>query len=151
VNRQILIVVAVLLAPVFAAADDAALQQLDSARALWLAADITDYRYTYQRYCVCYKGEPPEIVVTVEDGHVSDAFSRHEDSDTEVPAGDGRLDLYWTIDGLFDKLAAAYARQARVEVEFDPQLGYPLRLYIDDFADFSGEETDYRLTALEPL
>ncbi len=148
-KRVDLIVLAAMLMPLFAAAQDTAEQQLDAARARWEAADVQSYRYAYQRFCVCYNGEPPEVVVTVNDGRVVQAFSRHEDSAMEIPAGDGRLDLYWTIDELFDRLAAAYARAATVEVEYEPVLGYPLRLFIDDFADFTGEETDLRLTSLE--
>jgi hypothetical protein len=136
-----------LLAP--AAADDPA--ALDEARTRWNAAAISDYRYSYRKFCVCYNGEPPEVVVTVTGGRVSDAYSRHADSASEVSATEGRLDLYWTMSDLFDKLAAAYARGATVEAEYEPGFGYPVRVFIDDFADFAGEETDVRLTGFEIL
>jgi hypothetical protein len=139
-----------LLAVAPAGAAEADAERLDAARARWAAAAVSNYVYFYQKHCVCYSGEPPEIVVTVTAGRVSQAFSRDEYSDREVPAGDDRLDLYYTVEDLFAKVAAAYARAARVEVEYDTAFGHPVRVFIDDFADFTGEETDLRLTGFEP-
>lgn len=133
------------------AAADTELDQLVNANGKWIAAEVASYRYVYQKYCVCYSGEPPAVVVTVTRGRVSDAFSRDAETGLETPAGDGRLDLYWTIDDLFEKLSAAMAREAIVTAEYDPELGYPTELFIDDFADFTGEETDLKLTGFEIL
>jgi hypothetical protein len=134
-----------------AAADEAALARLEAARALWQAAQSGDYRYGYQKYCDCNREEPPVTVVTVAGGEIDEVFHLHGDSDREVPARDGSLDLYWTVDDLFDKLASAYARDAVVRAEYEPDLGYPTSLYIDYDPGFVGDETDLRLTRFEPL
>lgn len=151
VIRSLLLLAAAFLATVSTATADVALEQLDAARERWSEAGIGSYRYTYQKFCACYSGEPPEVVVTVTDGQVTRAYSRHDYSDREVPAGDDRLDLYWTIEDLFRKLDAAYARGVRVEADYDAEFGFPRRVFIDDFADFTGEETDLRFTAFEAL
>lgn len=131
-----------------AAAEDAL---LDSARSLWQSAQNGNYRYSFQKYCDCYRGEPPTTVVTVRGGQIRDVFHVHSDSDRQVPAREGSLDLYWTVDDLFGKLEAAYSRNAIVRVEFHPDLGYPVSLYIDYDPDFTGDETDLRLRAFEQL
>jgi hypothetical protein len=134
-----------------ALADEAGLARLESARALWRAAQAGDYRYGYRKYCDCNRDEPPVTVVTVSDDVVESVYHLHGDSDREVPARDGSLDLYWTVDELFDKLADAYAREAVVRAEYEPAFGYPVTLYIDYDPAFVGDETDLRLTRFEPL
>lgn len=134
-----------------ATADEAGLERLASARALWESAAASDYRYGYEKHCECYRDAPPVTVVTVAGGTIERVFHRHDDSEREVPAREGSLDLYWTIDDLFDKLAGAYAREAVVRVDYDPVRGYPQTLYIDYDPTFSGDETDLRLTQFEVL
>lgn len=141
----------VLSAPGQSAADEDALAELDAAHRLWQSAGIVDYRYSYQKYCECYRGEPPVTVVTVQDGQITRVFHRHSDSEREVPARDGSLSLYWTVDDLLDKLANAYSEQAIVRVEYDVSLGYPTEIFIDYDPSFSGDETDLRLKDLERL
>lgn len=122
---------------------------LAEARALWRASAPAEYVYAYQKYCDCYRDEPPETFVTVAAGEVQRVYHLHHDSPREVPAREGSLDLYWTIDGLFEKLAGAYASGATVTAEYDPTYGYPVRLFIDYDAGFTGDETDLRLTRFE--
>jgi len=97
------------------------------------------------------RGEPPVTVVTVRGGQVERVFHRHDDSEREVPARDGSLSLYWTVDELFDKLAAAYASDAVVRAEFDQASGFPQLIFIDYDPGFVGDETDLRLTELTRL
>lgn len=149
-KRHIFAVALVLLANALSASE-AALDRLESARTLWQATLTGDYRYRYQKYCDCYRGEPPVTVVTVRGGSIAQVFHLHSDSDREVPARDGSLDLYWTVADLFDKLAKAYALGATVEVEYDASLGYPSRLFIDYDPDLSGDEIDLRLNGVERL
>jgi len=130
-------------------ADETGLARLESARQLWQTAGIDDYRYRYQKYCDCYRGEPPVTVVTVRRGTIERVFHLHDDSNREVPARDGSLDLYWTVPDLFDKLQAAYDLGATVDVDYDSGLGYPARLYIDYDATLIGDETDLRLSGVE--
>lgn len=139
------------LASVAANADEADLSRLEAARVLWRAAQSGDYRYGYQKYCECNRDEPPTTVVTVTDGRIASVYHLHGDSDREVPARDGSLDLYWTVDDLFDKLVDAYERDAIVRAEYEPSLGYPTSLFIDYDPSYLGDETDLRSMRFEPI
>lgn len=131
------------------AADEAGLAALDAAQARWRAAAVSDYVYAYRKYCECNKDIPPETFVTVADNKITRVYHLHVDSDREVPAREGSLGDYWTIDDLFAKLQSALSGDAEVQVEYDPTYGYPTRLYIDYRADFAGDETDLRMTQFE--
>jgi len=146
-----LVLIGAALAAAGVSADEAELARLAEARALWHAAGVDAYRYTYEKYCECYRNEQPQTVVTVAAGTIERVFHRHEDSEREVPAREGSLDLYWTIDDLFGKLESAYGADARVRVSYDETLGYPVALFIDYDAGLVGDETDIRLTRFETL
>jgi hypothetical protein len=126
-------------------------ERLDAARALWAAAQQGDYRYGYQKYCDCHREDPPLTVVTVRDGRIERVYHLHSDSPREVPAREGSLDLYWTIDDLFDKIAGAIEAGAELRVDYDQSAGYPASLYIDYDAALIGDEVDLRLTRFETI
>jgi hypothetical protein len=132
---------------VAAAEEDMA--RLDSARALWDAAQSGDYRFRYQKYCDCNRDEPKVTVVTVSDGAVAAVHHLFAGSDRQVPAREGSLSEYWTMEDLFDKLAAAYASDAMVRVDYNEELGFPQALYIDYRPDLVGEEIDLRRIGFE--
>lgn len=136
-------------APTGAADED--LAGLETALSLWQAAQDGNYRFRYQKYCDCDRNEPKITVVTVANGEISGVHHLFSDSDREVPAREGSLSEYWTMDDLFQKLAAAYARNATVRVQFDDRYGNPSSIYIDYLPDMVGEETDLRGIGFEPL
>ena len=130
-------------------ADEAGLEELAAARERWQSTESRDYVFAYRKYCECNRDEPPETVVTVAGGRIVSVSHRHEDTGTEVPAREGSLELYWTIDGLFDKLARALANDAVVRVAYDPRQGYPTSLFIDYAPALIGDETDLRQIRVE--
>ena len=142
---------AVVLALVAAAslADDAGLAELAAARERWQSTLSGDYALAYRKFCECNRTAPPETTVTVAGGRIVSVSHRHEDTGTEVPAREGSLELYWTIDGLFDKLARALANDAVVRVAYDPGQGYPTSLFIDYAPALIGDETDLRQIRVE--
>jgi hypothetical protein len=119
------------------------------ARARWEAAALETYTYGYNKFCVCHRDAPPETVVTVSNGAVTEVHHMHADSAREVPARDGSLDLYWTIEDLFSLIESAMMRNAGVRARFDDELGYPTALFIDYDATLIGDEIDLRLTRLD--
>lgn len=123
--------------------------ELRQQQARWRAAATDTYRYGYQKYCDCHPDRPPETVVTVDHGTVTRVYHLHPDSTREVPAREGSLDLYWTIDGLFDLVAKALQSDATVRVRYDDDLGYPASIYIDYDPGMVGDELDLRLTRVE--
>ena len=59
-------------------------------------------------------------------------------------------DYEWfrTIDDLFALVAGALEREAVVRVSYEPELGYPARIYIDYVQDLVGEEVELRVLEL---
>jgi hypothetical protein len=125
------------------------LVRLETARALWDAAQDGSYRFRYQKYCDCNRDDPKITVVTISDGTVASVHHLFSGSNREVPAREGSLSDYWTMDDLFDKLAAAYAGDAVVRVDYDSNSGFPSALYIDYRPDLIGEEIDLRRIGFE--
>lgn len=130
---------------VVASADEARLGELAAARERWQTTESRDYVFAYQRYCECNLDDPPLIVVTVADGRVAGVVHRFADTGAEIPSREDAVDLYWTIDVLFDKLAAALAGEAAaVSVVYDPERGYPRSFLIDYDRSLIGDEIDLR-------
>jgi hypothetical protein len=129
--------------PVFA---DAA---LDGARARWQSAALTSYEYGYQKYCDCHRDNPPETVITVRGGSVAGVRHRPAGTTTEVPGRNP--EYYWTVDGLFELIAAAQARGVQVRATYDADLGFPREIYIDYDTKLIGDELDVRLSGVTRL
>ncbi len=125
--------------------------ELDAARARWQGARLSAYEYGYHKFCECHRESPPETIVSVRDGDVFRVRHRPAGSTTEVPAADKNFDYYWTVDGLFRLVEAAFERGVTVRAAYDATLGYPREIYIDYDPDFIGDELDLRLTAVTAL
>ena len=138
-------------AAVLSSAGASADAELDGARARWQSATLAGYEYGYHKYCECHRESPPETVVTVRDGSVTAVRHRPAGSTVEVPAADKNFQYYWTVDGLFDLIAAALRRGVQVRAAYDAELGFPREIYIDYDANFIGDELDVRLTAVTRL
>jgi Family of unknown function (DUF6174) len=117
----------------------------------WQSAALSSYEYGYRKYCECHPDSPPETIVTVRDGQVSAVRHRPVGYDREVPAEAKNLKYYWTVDGLFALLRAAFERGAMVRATYDPAVGYPTSINIDYDADFIGDELDLKITGVTPL
>ena len=114
-------------------------------RTLWETQRLTDYTFDVSRVCYCqFRGD---VRVTVKDGVITGV--------TELASEVARdPETFRTIDGLFDLVQDAYARDAHeVQVEFDPSRGYPTRIWIDYVQMMADEEVGFTLlsdvTALE--
>lgn len=136
--------------PTFAA-DAAGVAALAAAKRVWRSAAPPSYEYGYRKYCECHPDTPPETVVTVRDGRVVGVRHRPVGYDREVPAEQRNLQYYWTVDGLFDLLAAAFERGAEVRVKYDASRGFPAEIYIDYDASSIGDELDLKLTQVTVL
>lgn len=127
------------------AAIEANLAALADYRTLWETQRLTDYTFDVSRVCYCqFRGD---VRVTVKDGVITGV--------TELASEVARdPETFRTIDGLFDLVQDAYARDAHeVQVEFDPSRGYPTRIWIDYVQMMADEEVGFTLlsdvTALE--
>jgi len=147
--RRLRLVVGFMLAVSAVASAGAELPELEASRARWSQAGVTAYRYGYNKFCECHREAPPETIVTVAQGRVVSVHHKHADSDREVPARDGSLDYYWTVDDLFALLESGLARGALVRASFNAELGYPEHVYVDYDPALVGDEVDVRLTFLQ--
>jgi hypothetical protein len=147
VSRGLAVSLLAVALPAVAHADAA----LDAARAKWRAAKLSGYEYGYHKFCECHRDSPPETVVTVRDGKVVNVRHRPVGGTTEVPAAEKNFEYYWTMDGLFELIAAAQERRVEVRAEYDATLGVPTSIYIDYDKNLIGDELDLKLTGVTPL
>ena len=92
------------------------------ARTRWSTAGVSHYRFTFERLCLCPREWIGPTEVTVKDGAVIAA------SVDGNPPPEGAA---FTIDQLFNEIAAALDRPVRTAVTYDEALGYPLNVQLD--------------------
>lgn len=110
-------------------------RSLDDARARWAANGPDAYTMTYGRHCFCPSDVTGPFAVRVADGRVVSVTLNGD----AVPT-----DRAQTVDALFDLLERAYDRDAhRVDVTYDPALGFPSQIYIDYDERIADEEAGY--------
>lgn len=131
-----------------AQADGSALtERLAAARTVWQRAALTDYVYGYNKFCECHAETPPETLVSVAAGVVTDVRHRMAKTGDVVPADRDNFALYWTVDDLFGLIERAASGTATVQADFDARNGVPQRIFIDYLPDMIGDEVDVRVTS----
>ena len=135
--RYIPLTAALLLAACGGDSTTAPANHLGEQRALWASQGLTDYTFDVVRICYCQF--VADVRVTVKDGVITGV--------TELASEVARdPETFRTIDGLFDLVQDAYARDAHeVQVEFDPSRGYPTRIWIDYVLMIADEEMGFTL------
>lgn len=101
-------------------------------RGVWERRGIDDYRFAYGRVCFCL--QHGTVQVTVRDGRVTDV--RQVESGQPVPRES--WGEFPTVDGLFDAIIAAQARDDYTAVKYHPTLGYPVEAEIGTLANDAG-------------
>ena len=120
--------------------------ELDRHRTLWEANRSGDYTFEYRPVCFCPQEFVQPVRVEVRNG-IIDSVTYIESG--ESPATDA-LFLYYTIDGLFDKIQDAMDREAaRLTVSYDPDVGYPTSVSIDYALNVADEEFSFTATSYE--
>ena len=130
---------------------DASPQDLAASRALWEAAEVADYEYSYQRVCECHPDQLADTIVTVSEGRVVAVRYARDDYAQEVAVAAEKLSWYRTIEDLFSLVETARANADVVRVSFDAKHGYPATVYIDYVTDLVGDEVDLKVTRFVPL
>lgn len=125
--------------------------RLAQARTRWHSAAIVRYEYAYNKFCECHAETPPETLVSIESGVVTDVRHRMAKTGDVVPAAAKNFSLYWSVDDLFALLERAANGTATVQADFDAQLGVPQRIFIDYLPDLIGDELDVRVTHFDAL
>lgn len=121
------------------------LRDLEENRARWVGLDMDDYEYVVARRCFCPPAWLGPVRVRVVDG-VVESRTYVESSDS-VP---GQIaDAFPRVEGIFDALADAYARDAfRVDVTYDPGTGVPVDVFIDYQQNVADEELGYEVDSV---
>jgi len=136
------------------AAATAARGELDAARARWRARGPAAYSVVVSRACECLPEatRPALLVVRRTDGGAGEVVesATYADNGAAVPAEYAAY--FYAVEGMFKLVADALSAGAdQVSVEYDAELGYPRRVYIDYDAVMADEEAIYALIDLAPL
>jgi hypothetical protein len=114
--------------------------ELDRQRQLWSSHGIADYRYTLRWVLYAPPALTDPVVVEVRGGQV--VSRTYEQSG--LPTDPRDASMWPSVDGLFDLLEDAYARNPdRIEVRYDSQFGHPTRADIDYDAGLADDEQTF--------
>jgi len=122
-------------------------QDLDASRALWRAASVSSYEYSYQRVCECHPDQSADTIVTVRDGAVVAVRYARPGYVEQISLEPEKLAWYRTIEDLFSLVATAQTSAATVRVSYDAQRGFPRSIYIDYVTDLVGDEVELAVTS----
>ena len=125
---------------------------LAAAEAMWKAKRLDVYEFTYKQICFCVPPPPGKpgsepIVFRVLNGvgYLQAAWADREQ------ARQG-LDKFSTVEKQFAYIRAELDKHPfRAEIDYDPDLGYPKRVYIDPLANTADEEYRFEVTGFTPL
>ncbi len=111
----------------------------------WEKRGPPSYSYDYQAICFCIDSVLRPVRISVTDGAVSQVVFR----DTQEMVASEGLDGYPTVEGLFDVVRDAIARNAHsIEVSYDALFGYPTEVSIDYQQNIADEEFGFRASSL---
>lgn len=112
---------------------------LEDARRLWDRQQIASYTFRVRQVCFCVPSVRAPLAVVVEQGRVTSIV----DAETGAPVQPEPF-IPTTVDALFAAVEDAIDRDAaRIDVRYDPQLGYPLEINIDFDLRIADEEVIY--------
>ena len=142
-DRKLWVLLLIVISTLLGACAPLAASPLSEARATWAAQGIDDYRFTLRRNCFCPVRGP--VVVEVRDGEVVSVV----DATTGASEQDGfaLIEVFGdaaTVDALLNTIAEAEGA-ARLEADYDADLGYPTHVYIDESELIADEEIGYDL------
>lgn len=111
-------------------------------RAFWESNRPSSYVYEVERWCNCPKEEQGPVRVKVEGTVVLER--RYPETGAVVASS---LDsAFPSVDGLFDMLEDAARREPwSINVNWDPELGYPRDFYVDFESNVLYDELSYRV------
>jgi hypothetical protein len=110
---------------------------------LWSTSRPARYSFILQRVCFCGTEVTQRVLIEVADGAVTSRT--YVDGDQPVPAQ--WHDLFPDMEGVFDVVRDAVERRAAVlDVQYDPDRGYPRSVIIDYVENAVDEELTLRVS-----
>lgn len=115
-------------------------RSLEDNRELFQSRVGRSYSYTYSNVCFCPVDVVAPVRISVRNGTIESIVVAADG--TPVPRG--RWELYETIDAVFAVIEDALDQDAaRVDVTYDPALGYPRDVFIDYDERIADEERGF--------
>lgn len=128
--------------------DEGERSDLERAQGLWAGSRPGAYQFTVRRLCFCVPEAVGPYEVTVVAGAVT-AVVRPEDG---MPVPEEYAGLFPSVEGLFSIIDDALREGAhRLDVEYDPTTGTPVRIDIDYIEAAADDEILYESTVPEPF
>jgi hypothetical protein len=121
--------------------EDPRITDLNDHREQWDEAKPPSYQFTVARVCFCPVEFSQPRVVTVRDGQPV--------SVEPAPLAEG--DVPRTMDELFDVIEQAIGEADAVNVEYDDELGYPVRVDVDVIEEAIDDEQTYEVSAFQSV
>ena len=122
-------------------------RRMGIAQARWQDNRPFSYRFTLRRSCEC----SPEMIGPVVVEVTNNVVTSRTYTITGAAVGPSALELFPSIDGLFEVVDAALREDAaQLGVAYDPTWGYPTHISIDYRADMVDDEVLYVVSGFEP-
>jgi hypothetical protein len=120
---------------------------LVAARQVWRVAGPRDYRFRFRQSCFCAPAVTAPVLLTVRGAEVVSAVYA-EDGRTVAPSDLGR---YPSVEELFTRVEQAIATEAyEIRASYDPRLGYPTSVFVDQSRTMADEEQRLEASDLVP-
>ena len=105
-------------------------------RYLWEKASTSQYVLEQTLHCFCpNSGRPAKLIIYGDQV----GYAMFTDTNEEIP--ENQLGLYKSVDDLFDFIDELKKRNPyKLEIEYDPDFGYPTRIYVNRNEQIIDEE-----------
>ena len=111
----------------------------------WESRNIKDYKYTFRRDCECTQDYRGPFIISVR----NDAIDEVRFTDSGEVVDKLKYKRYPTVEGLFRYIQEAIEKKAaKIQVEYDSELGYPTSAYIDYSEQMADEELVFKAERL---
>ena len=115
-------------------------------KARWNQQNILDYRYTLRVVCFCPPPAGQKLRIEVGNGQTISV----KDAQTGESVDPAFLERYTTINKLFQIITEAEAKgAAKLEVQYNPDLGFPTNTFIDYIARAADDEIGFSVEEFE--
>jgi hypothetical protein len=121
--------------------------QLNQNLRKWTSKGIVDYRYTFRWICFCVPDYTRLVSISVQSGKIKAV--KYADGKNSLDRS--QFERYRTVKGLFRFIQDAINKKAdKIDVSYDPKLGYPTSAFIDYSQEVADEERGFEVKSLVP-
>ncbi|NEO49518.1 MAG: hypothetical protein F6K55_37625 [Moorea sp. SIO4A3] len=121
-------------------------QQLEQNQERWETQKLDNYRYRLQVACYCIGDVTKPVVVEIRNGETTSIVA----ADSGKPVNRKFFDNYDSVSKLFDVVQKAIDQDYyKLDVTYDPTLGYPTKIDMDYRAEIADDERTLTIDNLE--